>query len=57
MFCEKLLIFIGCYVNILRFYLDVVGVVIDNKGVIIVNEKLEINIFYLYVVGDCLIIF
>lgn len=24
-----------------------------ENGVILVNEKLEINVFYIYVVGDC----
>jgi len=50
---EKLLIAAGRDANTENLNLNTIGLETDNKGAVIVNDKLETNIKDVYAVGDC----
>jgi len=50
---ERMLLGIGIVANSKGFGLEEVGVAIDQRGFVTVNEKLQTNIEGIYAIGDC----
>jgi len=51
--CDQLLISTGRHANTTKLNLAAVGVVSNQRGAIIVNERMETNVAGIYAAGDC----